>query len=168
MSTAITRLASLVCLSLVLGLTGCAHQRASREPVPYGGYGGYGGHGGYGSYSDQGQHMVQYGHVRSIERLADARRDSGAGGAVVGAVVGGVIGNQMGKGDGRVATTVLGAVGGALLGSEIDKQGRGRALYRVTVRLERHGGELQFEMDRLDGLGIGDRVRIDNGRVQRY
>lgn len=156
------RLASSALLGLLLVLGGCAHQRHSREPAPYGSYGGYG------PYSGQAQNIVQYGHVRSIEQLVDGRRDSGAGGAVVGAVVGGVIGNQMGKGDGRVATTVLGAVGGALLGSEIDKQGRGRPLYRVTVRLERHGGELQFELDRLDGLNIGDRVRIDNGRLQRY
>lgn len=146
-------LAALIVASL--GLGACAHQRQAREPVGYPAYG-------------QTQ-AVYYGHVRSIEQLAEPRRDSSGGGAVVGAVVGGVIGNQMGKGDGRTAATVLGAVGGALVGNEIERQNRGgRAAYRVTVRLERHGGEMQFELDRLDGLNIGDRVRIDNGRLQRY
>lgn len=153
-----------------VGLGGCAHQQrpaAPRDPYYYPPTQPYPGQG-------QAPSQVQYGHVRSIEQIEgggrERREGSSGGGALVGGVIGGVVGNQMGSGNGRAAATVLGAVGGAIVGNEIERQNqRGeRGNYEVQVQLERRGGDLWFQLDRLDGLKVGDRVRIENGRLQRW
>lgn len=132
---------------------------------------------------------VQYGQVRSIEQDFSGDRaeriegSSGGGGALVGGVIGGVIGNQVGRGSGRAAATVIGAVGGAILGNEIERQNqqaqyprnapypqdaqRERSIFHVLVRLDNRREEW-FDFERVDGLRVGDRVRIENGRLQRY
>ena len=154
-----------------LALGGCAHHAASSRNEPY-----------YDNRSN-----VQYGQVRSIEQdfSADDRpgrsesSSGGGGGALVGGVIGGVIGNQVGKGSGRTAATVIGAVGGALVGAEIERQNqqqnapyaqngqRERGIFHVLVRLDNRS-EQWFDFERVDGLRVGDRVRIENGRLQRY
>lgn len=148
-----------------LALGGCAHHNASSRNDPY-----------YDNRSN-----VQYGQVRSIEQdFSDDRpgrnETSSGGGALVGGVIGGVIGNQVGKGSGRAAATVIGAVGGAIVGNEIERQNqqpyaqngqRERGIFHVLVRLDNRS-EQWFDFERVDGLRIGDRVRIENGRLQRY
>lgn len=165
-----------------LALGGCAHQssqsRNDWRNAP--------------SYDNRSN--VQYGQVRSIEQDFSSdrpgRRESssnnsggGGGGALVGGVIGGVIGNQVGKGSGRAAATVIGVVGGAILGSEIERQNqqaqypqdlpypqnaqRERSIFHVLVRLDNRSEEW-FDFERVDGLRVGDRVRIENGRLQRY
>lgn len=180
--TVLSRLLSLGLLTLcVLSFSACAH--GPREPRGYhGAYpGGY--TGGYSSVYDadyrasRQQEFVQYGRVRSIEQFggdyrARERRENGAG-AVVGGLVGGVIGNQVGHGNDRAAATVLGAVAGAVIGNAIERQEvrtddrRAGLRYRVWVQLE-GAGEQAFDFERLDGLRVGERVRVVDGRLQRY
>ncbi|CAN5255011.1 hypothetical protein BH11PSE10_BH11PSE10_03000 [soil metagenome] len=160
-----------------LALGGCAHH-APQSPSQAR----------YDPYYDN-RSNVQYGQVLSIEqdfsgdRPGRSESSSGGGGALVGGVIGGVIGNQVGKGSGRAAATVIGAVGGAILGNEIERQNqapqysrnapypqnaqRERSIFHVLVRLENRS-EDWFDFERVDGLRVGDRVRIENGRLERY
>lgn len=145
-----------------------------------------------------GNAQVQYGQVRSIEqeygRGGRERAEATGGGAVAGAIIGGVIGNQLGRDDDRgrrgyggrgpgrggdrdgdrAAATVIGAIGGALIGNAIERQAqneeatRGRGtVFHVLVRMDDRS-ERWFDFERLDGLRVGDRVRVENGRLQRW
>lgn len=106
------------------------------------------------------------GEVRHIEEIRTRPKGSGTG-AVIGGVLGGLVGNQFGHGGGKAATTVLGAAGGAVAGNNIERnRNEGISGYRVTVRLD-NGQSRTFEESRLDGLRVGDRVRIDNGNLHR-
>jgi outer membrane lipoprotein SlyB len=105
------------------------------------------------------------GRVVAIDVVRGSGRSSGAG-AVIGGIVGGVVGHQIGSGRGNDAATVAGAVGGAVVGNEVEKRRNDDERYRVVVRM-RDGREATFEQDSLDGLRVGDRVRIDGGRVFR-
>lgn len=111
-----------------------------------------------------------YGVVDSIQRVNTASGSSGIGaGAVVGGVVGGLLGNQVGDGRGRTAATAVGAVGGALAGNEIQKRNnatQGNA-YQVNVRLD-NGSVQSVTQDSIADIGVGNRVRIENGRAYRY
>lgn len=106
------------------------------------------------------------GEVRHIEEIRTRPQGSGAG-AVIGGVLGGLVGNQFGHGGGKAATTVLGAAGGAVAGNNIERnRNEGISGYRVTVQLD-NGESRTFQESRLDGLRIGDRVRVDNGNLHR-
>ncbi|CAN5338512.1 hypothetical protein BH11PSE9_BH11PSE9_08560 [soil metagenome] len=106
------------------------------------------------------------GEVRHIEEIRTRPKGSGTG-AVIGGVLGGLVGNQFGHGGGKAATTVLGAAGGAVAGNNIERnRNEGVSGYRVTVQLD-NGQSRTFQESRLDGLRIGDRVRIDNGNLHR-
>jgi outer membrane lipoprotein SlyB len=110
---------------------------------------------------------TQYGYVRNITQLETAKRTSGAG-ALLGAVIGGVAGNQVGQGTGRAAATAIGAVGGAVVGNKIEEHNRGTTYYyQVDVRMD-NGDFRTFDYADLNGLRVGDRVRIDNGQLQRW
>ena len=105
------------------------------------------------------------GRVVAIDVLGGSGRSTGAG-AVVGGIVGGVLGHQVGSGRGNDAATVAGAVGGAVVGNEIEKRRSEGEHYRIVVRF-RDGREAAFEQDSLSGIRVGDRVRVDAGRVVR-
>lgn len=117
-----------------------------------------------------------YGVVQAIELVPQSTTantgigGSGIGvGAIAGAVVGGVLGHQVGGGTGQTVATVAGAAGGAYVGNEIEKsrQQKTADAYKVTVRMD--GGSYQTVTQSTNaGLRVGDRVRIDNGYVQRY
>jgi outer membrane lipoprotein SlyB len=111
-----------------------------------------------GNYSDEGR-------VVAIDVVRGPGRSSGAG-AVVGGLVGGVLGHQIGSGRGNTAATVAGAVGGAVVGNEVEKRRGDDEQYRVIVQT-RDGREATFTMDSLDGIRVGDRVRIDGNRLLR-
>jgi outer membrane lipoprotein SlyB len=104
----------------------------------------------------------------TVERIEVMRHDGGTPvgvGAILGGVAGGIIGHQIGSGRGNTAATIAGAVGGALLGNEIERQQRvegGR--YRVAVRLD-SGGVVTVEQSEPIALRVGDRVRVEDGRV---
>ena len=106
------------------------------------------------------------GEIRSIEPIRERPPGTGAG-AVIGGVLGGAVGNQFGHGGGRAAMTVLGAAGGAVAGHNIERNINKRIVgYRVSVRLD-DGRIRTFEERRLDGLQVGDRVRIEGKHLRR-
>ena len=109
-----------------------------------------------------------YGYVDSVE-VIPATGTTGPGiGAVGGAVVGGVLGNQIGSGSGRAAATVGGAVAGAAAGHHIEKSMRGsrETVYRFRVRMD-DGSYQTFTQEAHHDIRVGDRVRVENGRVFR-
>ncbi len=102
--------------------------------------------------------------VTSIE-VVQGGADRGVGaGAVIGGIAGGVLGHQIGSGRGNEAATVAGAIGGAIVGHEIEKNRRAGDLYRVTVR-NPSGHADTYVTESLGSLRVGDRVRIDGGRI---
>lgn len=112
---------------------------------------------GNGAYAD-------YGRVVAIDVVRERGGTSGAG-AVVGGIVGGVLGHQIGSGRGNDLATAAGAIGGAVAGNEIERRrSAGDDVYRVTVQF-RDGREATFHQDYLYGIRVGDRVRVDGGRV---
>jgi outer membrane lipoprotein SlyB len=108
---------------------------------------------------------ADYGRVVAIDVVRGPGRTSG-GGAIAGAIVGGVLGHQIGSGRGNDAATVAGAIGGAVAGNEIEKRRNDDELYRIVVQL-RDGREVAFTQPSLDGLRVGDRVRLADGRLYR-
>ena len=106
-----------------------------------------------------------YGRVVAIDVVRASGGTSG-GGAIAGAVVGGVIGHQIGSGRGNDAATVAGAIGGALAGNEIERRRSGDEAYRVVVEF-RDGRTATFMQDSLNGLRVGDRVRVTDSRLYR-
>jgi outer membrane lipoprotein SlyB len=108
---------------------------------------------------------TDYGRVVAIDVVGRSGGATGAG-AVAGAIIGGVIGHQIGSGRGNDAATVAGAVGGGIAGHEIEKRRAGDERYRIVVEM-RDGRTLAFEQDSTNGLRVGDRVRIADGRLYR-
>ena len=108
----------------------------------------------------------EYGRVIDIETVAVEKRSSAAG-AILGAVIGGVIGSQVGGGTGNAVATGAGVVGGAMIGNEIEKRNKGsQEVYRISVRYD-NGRTAQFDYERIDNLRVGDRVKVEDGQVQR-
>ncbi|MFP5406739.1 MAG: glycine zipper 2TM domain-containing protein [Gammaproteobacteria bacterium] len=111
-------------------------------------------------------YAVEYGVVRDIA-LVDTRSGSSGAGAVIGGVLGAVVGNQVGSGFGRAAATGAGAVGGALVGNAIEGRRAGaEQAYRVDVQTDR-GDMRSFYYQDLNGVRVGDRVRIENNQLFR-
>ena len=111
---------------------------------------------------------AEYGTVRRIDVVETSEQPTG-GGAVLGGLVGGVLGNQIGQGAGRGAATVLGVFGGALLGNNIEHKeaaAASRRYYHVVVEFD-HGSERSFDYYELDGLRVGERVKLDHGVLGR-
>jgi outer membrane lipoprotein SlyB len=108
-----------------------------------------------------------YGVVQSVELVRQDRSGIGLG-TVAGAVIGGVLGNQVGAGRGNTAATVAGAAGGAYVGHELEsRQQQNADAYKITIRME--DGAYQTLMQSTNGdFRVGDRVRIENGVLQRY
>ena len=113
----------------------------------------------------------QYGSMYGVVDSIEVRRGSSGGvgaGAVVGGVVGGLLGNQVGSGNGRTAATVVGAVGGAVVGNQVEQRNRvAQDSYAIRVRLD-NGSYQLFTQDSVNDLRVGSRVRVENGRVNRY
>ena len=119
-----------------------------------------------GSYaSNDNGGYTDFGRVVAIDTVRGGGRSTGAG-AIVGGIVGGVLGHQVGSGRGNDAATVAGAVGGAVVGNQIEKRRDDGDQYRVVVQF-RDGREATFVQDSLDGIRVGDRVRVDGGKLFR-
>jgi outer membrane lipoprotein SlyB len=116
-------------------------------------------------YSSRAPDYADHGRVVAIDVIGGSGRSTGAG-AIVGGIVGGVLGHQVGSGRGNDVATVAGAVGGAVVGNEVEKRRNDGERYRIVVRLP-DGRDSVFEQDSLYGIRVGDRVRIDAGRVIR-
>lgn len=93
-----------------------------------------------------------------------AENGSGVGGAG-GAVVGGLLGNQIGSGRGRTLATIAGAVGGAYAGNNIERNMKAVTYTDVRVRMAT-GGYRVFTEQGQPRFANGDRVRVQNGRLQ--
>lgn len=106
------------------------------------------------------------GEVMAIDPIRTRPQGSGAG-AVVGGVLGAVVGNQVGAGTGRSIATVLGGVGGAVAGNNVERNYKEAVVgYRVRVQLD-NGESRTYEEKHLDGLRVGDRVRVESGHLRR-
>ena len=121
----------------------------------------------YGGVANPGNVYSGYGVVQSVELVKQA--NSGVGlGTIAGAVVGGVVGNQVGAGRGNTAATVIGAAGGAYIGHELEnRQQQNDNAYKITVRME-NGTSQALMYSTNPGFRAGDRVRFENGVLQRY
>jgi outer membrane lipoprotein SlyB len=108
---------------------------------------------------------IHYGYVESVEVVPASTQGPGVG-AIGGAIAGGVLGNQVGSGSGRTAATVGGAVVGGVVGHKIEENVRGRQgdQYRFRVRLD-DGSYQTYTQERHENIRVGDRVRVENGRV---
>jgi len=85
-------------------------------------------------------------------------------GAVAGGVVGGVIGHEI---IGGPLATLGGAAGGAVLGNNLERNHReGVAGYTVRIRLD-NGRSRTIRQTHIGDLRVGDRVRLEGGRVHR-
>jgi outer membrane lipoprotein SlyB len=113
-----------------------------------------------------------YGVVDSIERVSQGSTGIGGSGigvgTIAGAVVGGLLGYQVGSGTGQTVATVAGAAGGAYVGHELENRQQHTAdTYKFTIRM--NNGSYQTLMQNTDtGFRVGDRVRVENGYLQRY
>lgn len=105
------------------------------------------------------------GQVEAIN-VIETRGEGGYLGTIGGGVVGALLGSQIGGGNGRTAAQIAGAVGGAYAGRAIEGNSRKSRHFEVRVRLNNGATQtLGFAND--PGLKVGDKVKIDNGRLVR-
>ncbi len=138
-------------------------------------------HPNYGPSSNAGQSTPRYDNSAPVVARAEVCRDCGVVdsvheikvkgqgtgvGAVGGAVVGGLLGNMVGAGRGKALATVAGAVGGGFGGNAIEKQVRSEVEHQMIVRLD-DGSTRTFTQTSPFPYGVGERVRIVNGHVER-
>ncbi len=105
------------------------------------------------------------GTVTNVKTIKVKGQASGVG-AVTGGVLGGVLGHQVGGGRGKDVATVAGAAGGALLGHETEKNMKSRSRYQVVVKLET-GEARTFTYDAATGYRVGDKIKVDAGKLVR-
>ena len=113
-----------------------------------------------------------YGVVQSIEQVNQGSGGiggSGVGiGTIAGGVIGGVLGHQVGGGTGQTAATVAGAAAGAYAGHQLEKgQQQTATAYKFTIRMD-NGAYQTLMQDTSANFRVGDRVKIENGVMQRY
>jgi len=107
-----------------------------------------------------------YGTVTAIEIYRASDNQPINAGTVIGGIAGGVIGHQIGSGGGKTAATVIGTIGGAVVGNQIEKNRTQASRYRITVKLD-SGSSLIAEDTKDPNLRVGDRVRVEDNRIQR-
>ena len=89
-------------------------------------------------------------------------------GMIAGGLAGAVLGHQVGGGSGKQIATVAGAAGGAFAGNEIEKRMKTTKHYEVITRLENGGTQaVPYETDPGYKVGVGDKVRVENGTLVR-
>ncbi len=107
------------------------------------------------------------GTVVDVEQVRH-RDDHVGAGTAIGAIAGGVLGSTIGKGDGRTAATVGGAVAGGAIGHQVEKNNRGSdSAWRFRVDMD-NGREVTVMQNDNPDVRNGDRVRVSNGRLQRF
>ncbi len=111
------------------------------------------------------QGCEECGRVTSVKTVKTEGEASG-GGAIVGGLVGGLIGNEIGAGKGRTVATVAGVAGGAYAGHQIEKNAKGKTVYRVTVAMD-DGDTRTFTYKKAPGFAKGDRVQVRDGKLRR-
>ena len=107
------------------------------------------------------------GTVVDVQQIKHKDKHLGAGTAI-GAIAGGVLGNQVGKGNGRTAATVGGAVAGGAIGHQVEKNNRDSDRgWRFRVDMD-NGRRVTVTQGDNPDIREGDRVRVFNGRLERY
>ena len=107
------------------------------------------------------------GTVAAVEQVRHKDKHLGAGTAI-GAIAGGVLGSTVGKGDGRTAATVGGAVAGGAIGHQVEKNNRDTdRAWRFSVNMDNGRRVTVMQGDNPD-VREGDRVRVYNGRLERF
>ena len=146
---------AIVSLSFAGLLIGCA----SPQQQPYGAV----------PQSQNYDRVASYPGTGVVEAIEVTHKESnGVAGTVVGGVAGGLVGNAIGGGTGRVLATVAGAAGGAYAGNKIQRNNsEGRQVYNIRVRMD-DGSMQTFAQEDNTDFRVGDRVRLDNGRISRY
>ncbi len=114
---------------------------------------------------------VEYGRITNVEVVrTQAPAGSNAAGTIIGGIAGAVIGHQIGQGRGRDLATIAGGVGGAVAGNAIQRNANGGGavtdVYRVSVQVD-SGAYRAYDLSNSGDLRAGDRVRIENGQIQR-
>lgn len=99
-----------------------------------------------------------YGIIESIDAPVPARGGNAPTGAVDGGAAAGVVGRTPGTGTRDDAPAADGERG---------KSGAGRDRYAIRVRFD-DSSHRTVTQDDLDGLRVGDSVRIEDDRVRRY
>ena len=114
------------------------------------------------------QYYVVRGTIERIEHVSSGSAGQSSGlGAVGGALVGGLLGNQVGKGTGKTVATVAGVAAGAYAGNEAEKHYSGsKDLYNVSIRT-RDGRVQTYQQSEINGLRVGDYVRVNQNKVVR-
>ena len=117
---------------------------------------------------------AETGRVSRVEVLQgqpQQRPQSSGIGAVIGGVAGAVVGRQIGGGTGRDVATVAGAVGGAFAGNAVERnRNAGNAAtaesYRISIQMD-NGTARAYDVPAHGYLRVGDRVRVENGQINR-
>lgn len=102
--------------------------------------------------------------VIGIEPIAVEGEGSGLG-AIAGGVLGAVIGNQIGGGSGRDVARIAGIAGGAYAGHQIEKSQRAGTAYDIVVRFTQDGSTTRIRENAAPVWHVGDKVRVENGRL---
>ncbi|EJN00939.1 glycine zipper 2TM domain-containing protein [Herbaspirillum sp. YR522] len=113
--------------------------------------------------------VASYSGTGVVEAIEVTHKESnGVAGTVIGGVAGGLLGSAVGGGTGQVVATVAGAAGGAYAGNKIQRNNADqKQVYNIRVRMS--DGSLQnFAQEDNTDFRVGDRVRLDNGRISRY
>lgn len=87
-------------------------------------------------------------------------------GTIGGGVVGAVLGSQVGSGSGRTAAQIAGALGGAYVGRNIERKAKRTQHYEVVIRFT-NGGTQTVTYENDPGLRVGEKVRVNNGVLER-
>lgn len=96
--------------------------------------------------------------------VVEVKGDGSYIGMIGGGVVGALLGSQVGHGKGTTVAEIAGAAGGAYAGNEIEKRVKASKHFDVVVRLE-NGGTQTVSYPAQPALGVGSRVRIENGAL---
>ncbi len=101
-----------------------------------------------------------------ISSVADERvkGEASALGTLGGAAAGGVAGSPFGKKSGKILATIGGAVIGGIAGREVEKAAKAEWIHHVTVSMDA-GGTRTVTVPRMEGLGVGSRVRVSGNQL---
>jgi outer membrane lipoprotein SlyB len=108
------------------------------------------------------------GTITGIEKKTQEGEGTGVG-ALTGAVIGGVAGREIVKGDRdkRNIAGVVGAVAGGYAGHKIEEKARSSTYYLVSVRMEADERIETVTLESAEGWAVGDKVRIEDGKLVR-
>lgn len=122
-----------------------------------------------GAYAETGR----VSRVEVLQGQPQPRQGTSGIGAVIGGVAGAVVGRQIGGGTGRDVATVAGAVGGAIGGNAIERNRNSNAgsaatpeSYRISIQMD-NGTARAYDVPAHGDLRVGDRVRVENGQINR-